>query len=189
MKPKILKNIGKNYPKVGVPPAVILCNPKYPRNVGAVIRACSCYGVKQLWYTGNRFKLDDSQRLPREERMRGYAEVEVFQYDYPFDLFEGAIPVAIEVRPGSEPLPTFEHQPNMVYVFGPEDGSISSTMLQHCHRFVSIPTRHCTNLSAAVYTVLYDRQAKLQPDLTLDGTLAEETRGFIDDPIFQMEEG
>jgi hypothetical protein len=33
-------------------------------------------------------------------------------------------------------------------------------MLARCHRFLVIPTRHCTNLSAAVYTVLYDRHAK-----------------------------
>jgi hypothetical protein len=34
------------------------------------------------------------------------------------------------------------------------------TVLARCHRFLVIPTRHCTNLSAAVYTVLYDRHAK-----------------------------
>ena len=29
-----------------------------------------------------------------------------------------------------------------------------------CHRSLVIPARHCANLSAAVYTVLYDRNAK-----------------------------
>jgi hypothetical protein len=33
-------------------------------------------------------------------------------------------------------------------------------VLARCHRFVVIPTRHCTNLAAAVYTVHYDRHAK-----------------------------
>ena len=32
--------------------------------------------------------------------------------------------------------------------------------LAQCHRFLVIPTRHCANLSAAMYTVLYDRHAK-----------------------------
>jgi tRNA C32,U32 (ribose-2'-O)-methylase TrmJ len=45
-------------------------------------------------------------------------------------------------------------------VFGPEDGSLGRATLAQCHRFLVIPTRHCANLSAALYTVLYDRHAK-----------------------------
>jgi tRNA(Leu) C34 or U34 (ribose-2'-O)-methylase TrmL len=45
-------------------------------------------------------------------------------------------------------------------VFGPEDGSLDRAVLAQYHRFLVIPTEHCTNLSAAVYTVLYDRHAK-----------------------------
>jgi len=45
-------------------------------------------------------------------------------------------------------------------VFGPEDGSLGRATLAQCHRFLVIPTRHCANLSADVYTVLYDRHAK-----------------------------
>jgi tRNA(Leu) C34 or U34 (ribose-2'-O)-methylase TrmL len=50
-------------------------------------------------------------------------------------------------------------------VFGPEDGSLNRAVLARCHRFVVIPTTHCTtthctNLAAAVYTVLSDRHAK-----------------------------
>ena len=45
-------------------------------------------------------------------------------------------------------------------MFGPEDGSLGRATLAQCYRFLVIPTRHCANLSAAVYTVLYDRHAK-----------------------------
>jgi tRNA(Leu) C34 or U34 (ribose-2'-O)-methylase TrmL len=64
------------------------------------------------------------------------------------------------VRPNSESLIEFEHPSDAVYVFGPEDGSLDRAVLGQCHRFVTIPTRHCTNLAAAIYTVLYDRHAK-----------------------------
>ena len=47
-----------------------------------------------------------------------------------------------------------------LYVFGPEDGSLGRARLAQCHRLLVIPTRHCANLSAAVYTVLHDRHAK-----------------------------
>lgn len=158
----------------GHPPAILMVNPKYPHNVGAAVRAASCYGVGQVWYTGNRVPIDVPKdigngrnhesktkwRLPREERMRGYADVTLFQNDRPFDQFAKAIPVAIEMRPNAEPLTTFEHPENAVYVFGPEDGSIDQVYLRLCHKFVIIPTKHCLNLSAAINVVLWDRYLK-----------------------------
>jgi tRNA(Leu) C34 or U34 (ribose-2'-O)-methylase TrmL len=155
--------VGKKAKPVGVTPAIVLTNPKFAHNVGAAQRAASCFGIKQLWFTGNRVSLEPSngQRLPREERMKGYKDVDVIQYDYFYDQFPSSVtPVAVELRPNSEELTYFEHPENPLYVFGPEDGSIPQVSLRHCHRFVVIPTRHCVNLAAAVYIVLYDRQLK-----------------------------
>ena len=36
------------------PPAVVLCDPKYPHNVGAVLRVCSCFGIPHLLWSGER---------------------------------------------------------------------------------------------------------------------------------------
>ena len=161
---------GKNKSPEGITPAVALINPKNARNVGAILRACSCFGVNQLWWTGKRVQLDIERgtRLPREERMKGYRDVEMRQYDRIFDEFPKATPVAIEVRENSEILTEFEHPENPLYVFGPEDGSIDSKYLRHCHRFVVIPSKHCTNLAAAVYIVLYDRLMKQCRDGKID---------------------
>jgi tRNA(Leu) C34 or U34 (ribose-2'-O)-methylase TrmL len=143
------------------PPALVLINPKYPHNVGAAVRAASCYGVGSIVYTGRRVGLTEGEaRVPREERMRSYAEVDLVSYDWPFHIL-GGTPVAVEVRQNATPLPIFEHPTDAVYVFGPEDGSLGRVILQHCHAFVRIPTRHCLNLSVAVATVLYDRMTKL----------------------------
>lgn len=172
---------GKKGKKNGKHPAIILTNPKFPHNVGAAIRAASCFGVKQVWYTGQRVDmvLNSKRRIPREERMKGYGDVELRQFDYPFDEFENVVPVAVELRPNSELLPQFEHPEKAVYVFGPEDGSIAQVHLRHCHRFVVIPTRHCVNLAAAVYLVLYDRLIKrqaagLEPVLPMEQVLNEQ---------------
>ncbi len=155
--------------------AILLINPKYPHNVGAVIRACAAYGVPTMRYTGDRMDtaLAGSNRVPREERMKGYQTVDWKRTDRMFAEFPDLTPVAIEVRPESEPLTRFEHPQNAVYVFGPEDGGLTSVTLRHCHRFVAIPTRHCLNLAMAVGTVLYDRQAKLEPDRIMDMTETE----------------
>ncbi len=178
---------GKNKTKEGVTPAVALCNPKYPHNVGAALRACSCFRVKQLWFSGNRvpLKAEAGHRLPREERMKGYADVKLRNFDYFFEQFDRSVtPVAVELRRNAELLPHFVHPENPLYVFGPEDGSIDQVMLRHCHRFLVIPTAHCVNLSAAVYLVLYDRLQKriaagLEEIHSMDDVL-KENRGFIE---------
>jgi tRNA(Leu) C34 or U34 (ribose-2'-O)-methylase TrmL len=146
----------------GRTPAVGLIDPKFPHNVGAALRAASCYGIGQVWFSGDRVRLDASRRyrLPREERMRGYKDVVLRKDDRFLDAFPDATPVAVELRRSAESLIEFEHPDNALYVFGPEDGSLGRAVLARCHRFVVIPTRHCTNLAAAVYTVLYDRHAK-----------------------------
>ena len=69
-------------------------------------------------------------------------------------------PVAVELRRNAESLIEFVHPEHALYVFGPEDGSLGRATLAQCHRFLVIPARHCANLPAAVYTVLYDRHAK-----------------------------
>lgn len=177
MNPKAI--FGKNAKPEGKYPAILLTNPKYSANVGAALRAASCFGAKQVWWTGNRVRLDDGQRLPREERLKGYRDVEIRQFDYPFEHYQGATPVAIELLPNSECLFDFVHPENAVYVFGPEDGSIDQVSRRFCHRFVSIPTKHCTNLAAAVYLVLYDRVMK-HYQATGEKLELNETRGYIE---------
>lgn len=169
---------GKNAPPAGQCPAIILTNPKYSANVGAAVRAASCFGAKQVWWTGNRVKLEDGERLPREERMIGYRDVELRHFDYPFEQFRGqdVTPVALELLPGSECLLDFVHPENAVYVFGPEDGSIDQVNRKLCHRFVTIPSKHCTNLAAAVYLILYDRIIK-QYQATGERPTLNEQRG------------
>jgi tRNA(Leu) C34 or U34 (ribose-2'-O)-methylase TrmL len=148
----------------GRPSAVALIDPKYPHNVGAALRACSCWGVGQLWWTGRRVRLDAArgQRLPREERMKGYRDVEMHIDDRLFDRFApGSVtPVAVELLPSAESLATFEHPEGALYVFGPEDGGLARQVRLRCHCFVFIPTHHCLNLAAAVNVVLYDRRLK-----------------------------
>lgn len=142
---------------------IALINTKFPHNIGAVVRAASCYGVKEVVFSGKRVvdRILEDKRIPREERMRGYRDVELTYHEDPLSYLKGiGTPVAVELRDNSECLFEFEHPEDAVYVFGPEDGGLQRPELTRCHQFVTIPTRHCTNLGAAVYTVLYDRAFK-----------------------------
>lgn len=190
--------VGKNMPLIGSNRAIILANPKYARNVSSVVRLASGYGFEQVWYTGDRVSLTDPSknldakcgkngkkglnkaRLPREERMKGYQKVQIIQNDKPFDLFpKGVVPVAIELTKGAQMLHQFEHPENVVYVFGPEDGSVPPQYMAHCHHRVFIPVQHCLNLATACASVLWDRKLKrlqqgLDPDLSMDEILSDD---------------
>jgi tRNA(Leu) C34 or U34 (ribose-2'-O)-methylase TrmL len=170
----------------GRAPAVALVDPKFPHNVGAALRACSCWGIPQLWWTGARVSVQLGKRLPREERMKGFRAVEMIHDEEFLARFErGAFtPVAVELRPQAESLPEFVHPEDALYIFGPEDASIPKAVLARCHRFVVIPTHHCLNLGAAVNVVLYDRRLKRHlagiervPHIT---EMLREHRGYIE---------
>ncbi len=163
------------------PPGIILINPRHPHNVAATIRACSCFGVPTLFWTGSRVDPSQYDRLPREERMKGYRDVTWIHSDRPFDHFKNAFPVCIEIHPDSIALPDFVHPDNAVYVFGPEDGSVPQVIRRLCFSFVHIPSFHCLNLSAAVNVVLYDRAMKEHPATGMS-VAKHEVRGEIPVP-------
>lgn len=145
--------------------AVTLWNPKYPRNVGTAVRAMSCFGHKDLYIVGDRVPLEPvykkgAYRLPREERMRGGNAINVQKVAQPTRERPELTPVAVEITPGAELLPFFEHPENALYIFGPEDGDLHPGIMSACHRFLTVPMLHCANLASAIYMVLYDRHMK-----------------------------
>jgi tRNA(Leu) C34 or U34 (ribose-2'-O)-methylase TrmL len=172
-------------PGLGIAPAVIGVNTKYGHNAAAMLRACSCYGVGQLWLTGDRWADGWEKRMPREERMKAYGDVDVIRCDEPLRAFgAGVTPVAVEISRSAEPLATFEHPDNAVYLFGQEDGGLPDWARRNSHRFLIIPSRHCLNLASAVAITLNDRHCKrqlagLEPILPSYATL-DEQRGWLD---------
>jgi tRNA(Leu) C34 or U34 (ribose-2'-O)-methylase TrmL len=155
--------------------SILLSSPKHARNVGAVLRDLACFGGEELFFTGDRIEIDGLKRLPREERMKAYSSTPWTQLNDPVSKTrpidkiqtkralrrkEPLTPVAIELVPGSQMLPYFEHPENALYVFGPEDGHIPDGLRRTCHAFVTIPSLHCFNLSVAAALVLYDRMTK-----------------------------
>ena len=141
--------------------SIYLICPKFPANLGMVARLAACFGIARVWYSGDRMQraLSGMERLPRELRMR----------DYPKPRHVANVvraigterhPVAVELVDGAVDLPLFDHSAASAYIFGPEDGSLTSEMLRVCHSFVRIPARHCLSLPTAVTAVLYDRAAK-----------------------------
>lgn len=156
--------------------AIVLENPKFPFHVGGAVRLAACYGGRGVIVTGTRCKeeVDNLRRLPREERMKDYQDVELIWHANHRPLDEWGrhtdftwTPVCVEVDPGAELMPHFIHPPRAIYVFGPEDGDVSRGLRTACHRFVTIPSLHCLNLGMAIGTTLYDRKSKQMMEVTV----------------------
>ena len=90
-KPGRIHRIGKDAVmfRDDMTPAVALWDPKYPHNVGAAVRAASCFGAKAVIFSGKRIPVDGKKasRLPREERMKGYYDITIINDDYFFNRF------------------------------------------------------------------------------------------------------
>ena len=139
--------------------AIALVNPKSRENVGSVLRAAGCYGASLIVVGG-----------PRPDRYMGRINTDT-QKDYRHiptlrvaDVFDAlpydCVPVAVDLLPGAQSLVTFMHPERAYYIFGPEDGTLGSTLVNRCAHQVAIPTTYCLNLAQTVNVVLYDRLAK-----------------------------
>lgn len=146
-------------------PAVLMVDPKFARNVAEALRSCALLGAEQLLVTGSRAGEWDGSRRPREFRMERYSNVQVRHVsdaELPHLLsLHRVTPVAVEITQGAEPLLTFEHPENPLYVLGPEDGTLGKDVLSQCHRFVVIPSDDCLNVAHCVTAILLHRRLQL----------------------------
>jgi len=139
-----------------------LSNPKSPDNVNSVRRAAGNYRVDSIFYTGSRYPraLNLNPGIPNINRdvslnvpVNGVDEL-VEQSTVNMQI------VCVEFAQGAISLPEFKHPDNVMYIFGPEDGTISQKIIDRADSVVYIPTVGCMNLAATVNVVLYDRLSK-----------------------------
>lgn len=133
-----------------------LHNPKDPANIGGVIRACEAYGAGSVAISGDRIK---GVNHPTNTN-KGHRKLPVYRGNLRDLIPFGAVPVAIELVDDAVSLFDFKHPKQAFYIFGPEDGSLGSAVLDWCVHRVMVPTAICMNLAATVNVVLYDRAAK-----------------------------
>ena len=147
-----------------------LTNPKSPSNVGAVMRAAGCYCVDQVLYTGQRYaKAAQYQGAKHNTDTKNAHEKIPLKAAESFDnitalraaLSEHCQLICVDLVENAIPLPHFQHPEQAVYIFGPEDGTISQEVINNADAVVYVPTVGCMNLAASVNVLLYDRLAKL----------------------------
>lgn len=148
-----------------------LTNPKGPSNVGSVLRAAGCFDANVVKYTGERF--DRAARFNTDTRNVN-STIPLTKVESFFDELDPKCEViCVDLVEGAIPLPEFEHPEHALYVFGPEDGTISQQVIDRADSVVYIPTHGCLNLAATVNVVLYDRLAKNSHILASDELIRE----------------
>ena len=135
-----------------------LSNPKTPTNVGAVLRAASCFQAHAVFYTGDRYDRAARFYTDRQDTASStpFSEVNCLLENAPKDTKI----VCVELVEGAIPLPEFQHPNKAFYIFGPEDGTLSQEMIDKADSVVYIPTVGCLNVAMTVNIVLYDRLTK-----------------------------
>jgi tRNA(Leu) C34 or U34 (ribose-2'-O)-methylase TrmL len=137
---------------------ICLTNPKSPSNVGAVFRACGCYDIKKMLYTGNRY---NKAKRHAADTQNIFESIDIQHVeDFVSVKPDGVSLICVDFAKGATPLPEFKHPENAFYVFGPEDGSLAQEVIEQADHVVYMPTKGSLNLAAAVNVVLYDRAAK-----------------------------
>ncbi|WP_163931016.1 RNA methyltransferase [Paraferrimonas sp. SM1919] len=135
-----------------------LINPKTPTNVGTILRACGCFNVDNVYYTGERYHRA-AQYQPDTKGMENKINIEQVT-DIIAAAPQGATIICVDLIEGAIPLHMFEHPENAYYIFGPEDGTIGQDVIDQCHQAIYIATEGCLNLAASANVVLYDRSVK-----------------------------
>jgi tRNA(Leu) C34 or U34 (ribose-2'-O)-methylase TrmL len=139
-----------------------LSNPKSPYNVNSVRRAAGNFRVDSIFYSGKRYpravKLNPATtNMSRDVSLNIPVTGVACLIDA---MHEETKIVCIEFAEDAIPLPEYQHPDNVLYIFGPEDGTLSQAIIDRADAVVYVPTRGCMNLAATVNVVLYDRLAK-----------------------------
>lgn len=140
--------------------AIALQNPKTQENVAAVLRLALCWSVDFVITVGAR-------RLRAKHALNTMATEKTIPFLH-FDSMRSLadawpdhwVPIGVEMTPDAEDMRGFVHPRSALYLFGPEDGSLSAAPLRPRHNIV-IPTKRCLNLAHAVGITLYDRATKM----------------------------
>jgi tRNA(Leu) C34 or U34 (ribose-2'-O)-methylase TrmL len=133
-------------------------NGKNENNLGTLWRTSYQLGAAYAFVVGRRFKKESSDTANTHQHipMYTYEDWNDFRRNTPY----GAVLVAVEM--GGEPLETFEHPKNCVYVLGSEDTGLNTSMLHACRHHVALPATRTASYNVAVTgaILMYDREIK-----------------------------
>ena len=150
--------------------AIVLKQPRFPENIGAVARAICNMGIAQLVVIDPRncdltkvLKMATHVAFDVVENMEVYSDLK--EALAPYQYVVGATARLGRQRQAllspsnlSEKLVSISVNNRIAIVFGPEDRGLSNTDIRLCHALVNIPTAEFSslNLAQAVMVICYE---------------------------------
>lgn len=152
-----------------------LHQPLHDANVGSVLRLCGVFNSALLATSGRRYHRHRTD-TGKEYRSTPFLQVDDLLSVIPY----GCVPVGVDIIPGATPLPEYEHRDRAFYIFGPEDGTLGDSILDHCPDKIYIPSQYCLNLATTVGVICYSRMEQFYKNgslrtFTLENTTNENT--------------
>lgn len=144
--------VGRGYCGIGIE------RQKTPANLGTLWRSAVCLGADFIFTIGKRYtrQVSDVTASYRHLPVFHYIDVDDFHAHIPF----ACQVVGVELVADAQPLETFKHPQQAIYLLGPEDGSLSKGALDLCQHVVAFDSAMCLNVASAGTVVLYDRRTK-----------------------------
>jgi len=128
---------------------------KKQENIGTLWRSAYQLGASGVFTIGRRYdnQVSDTYNTPKEIPLRHYRTFDEFLANRPI----GALLVGIEM--GGEPVSTFKHPHNAIYLLGAEDHGLPKEIADKCNRLVSIQAvrQESYNVAVTGSIVMYDR--------------------------------
>lgn len=130
-------------------------NPRNSENIGTLWRSAWQLGAAGIFTIGRPYKLQtsDTSAAHRLIPLRHYPTFDDFLLARPL----GALLVGVEI--GGQPLATFKHPDQAIYLLGSEDMGLPEKVLAHCNAVVAIEAinRASYNVAVSGSIVLYHR--------------------------------
>jgi tRNA G18 (ribose-2'-O)-methylase SpoU len=124
-------------------------------NLGNLMRSAHGFGASFTFTIGATYQALEA----RADTSKGAKHLP--HYDWAsvdqLALPQGCRRVGVELLAEAIDLPSFRHPQRAAYVLGPEQGSLSDTLLDRCDYVVRIPSSFCVNVAMAGAIVMYDR--------------------------------
>jgi tRNA/rRNA methyltransferase len=151
---------------------IVLNRPKYPGNVGSVVRCAKNMGIEKIMVVGNR-QLDEEEMKTMATHTAADIVANIRYFDELDDALAGfhyivgttsrrgnARGPVVSPREMAEHLPAgISRENEIALLFGPEDTGLSNDELRFCHLVVAIPASSrfkSINLSHAVMILCYE---------------------------------
>ncbi len=130
-----------------------------PMNAGNLFRTANAFGASFIFTVNASY----SVRQAKSDTSVAPRNIPWYDFESPEALLlpRGCHLIGVEFLEEAVDLPVFRHPFNAAYIFGPEMGSLSRTLLEQCREVVRVPTRFSLNVATTGAVLMYDRLRSL----------------------------